>query len=375
MAGTEAHLDVDIAVEDDVLGELRELRSEAEQASQPPTLQAPEQPEQQAQSATEGQPEGVTFQDESRFILDQNGTRLYKWKVDYALRAGAGMAMCRDLECLVRNEQDGVRSIEKGELRIGRRVLMDRGGDTSDGSVVIMWYHARCIFNTFLRSRKSTRVIESVDDIEGFSEIRFDDQEMLRRIIAGSEDVRSARGHNVGGYAKKTPAKRPVPGGGDYPIPGIPTPTKKMRKDKEEFCLSLKKGDRVWIFCRVRPPAPENPAQVAREFAVKSPKPELGIIIEEVNDDSIVVQFESEDHEKERIDKYLSQDKKLAKIKAWFRYPRVFEGKQQKLPVSWIQVKPPPKLCGCIKQQWAHDCPCGISCTRGSAKKVWGVGH
>jgi len=382
MAGAEAHLDMDIAVEEDVLGELRELRAEAEEErvaqppEPPPAVPSPEQHERQAQSPTGGQPGGATFQDESRFIVDQNGERLHKWKVDYATRAGAGMAMCRDLECLVRHEQDGVRSIEKGELRIGRRVLMDKGGDASDGHVVIMWYHARCIFNTFLRSRKSTRVIESVDDLEGFNDIRFDDQEMLRRVISGSEDVRAARNRTVGGRATKTPEKRGVPGGGDDPIPGVPTPAhKRMRKDKEEFCLSLKKGDRVWIFCRVRPPAPQNPVEVAREFAVKSPKPELGLIVEEATDESIVVQFESEDHEKERIDKYLSQDKRLAKIKAWFRYPRVFEGKKQKLPVSWIQMKPPPKLCGCVKQSWAHECPCGISCTRGSTKKVWGVGN
>ena len=36
---------------------------------------------------------------------------------------------------------------------------------------------------------QNTRVIESVDDLEGFSEIEAEDQEMLRRIIAGTEEL------------------------------------------------------------------------------------------------------------------------------------------------------------------------------------------
>mmetsp|Transcript_33571 Transcript_33571/g.105144 ORF Transcript_33571/g.105144 Transcript_33571/m.105144 type:complete len:307 (-) Transcript_33571:76-996(-) len=304
-------------------------------------------------------------------MQDHQGNFLLKWKVDYATRGGGGVAMCRDLDCLDRHAQGGVRSIEKGELRIGRRVLMDK--DKDSGHVVLMWYHARCIFNTFLRSRKSTRVIESVEDLEGFHDIRQEDQDLLRRIIAGNEDVRAVRARTSGGRATKTPEKRPAPEGGDPD--GFPS-AKKFRGKKDEEKRLLKKGDRVWTYCRVRPPAaPDRPGaeSVVREFAVKSPKPELGIIAEEVLDDQITVQFESAEHEQERIEKYLSSDKKLAKIRSWFMYPRVFEGKKQRLPLSWVQSRPPPKLCGCAKQQWAHPCEHFISCTRGRSTKVWGV--
>jgi len=100
------------------------------------------------------------------------------------------------------------------------------------------------------------------------------------------------------------------------------------------------------------------------------------MIVEEVEkDDSILVQFESAEHEQERIEKFQSPDKRMAKIRSWFMHPRVFEGKKQRLPLSWVQSKPPPRLCGCQKQQWAHPCEHGISCTRGTSTKVWGVGQ
>lgn len=353
----------------DVLGELRELRAEAESARKGDAEPADASAVGETDQRIEGT--GVGFQDESRYMRDQNDEKLHKWKVDYAMRAGAGMALCRDLECLERHVQGGVRSIEKGELRIGRRVLMERG-EGADGHVVIMWYHARCIFNTFLRSRKTTRTIESVDDLEGFGEIRLEDQEMLRRVIAGNEDVRTARNRSTSAHATKTPEKRGAPGG-DQAGYNMETPTgKKLRQTRDDLMM-LKKGDRVWTYCRIRPPPPQRPGEVMREFAVKSPKPELGIIVEEIKDDTVIVQFESEEHEKERIEKYLAPDKRTAKIRAWLRYPRVFEGKKQRLPLSWIQKKPPPKLCGCTKQSWAHECECGISCTRGVSRKVWGV--
>ncbi|CAE7228799.1 unnamed protein product [Symbiodinium necroappetens] len=71
--------------------------------------------------------------DETRFTLDKDGNRLHKWKVDYAARAGGGRAMCRDSQCLERCEQAGVAVIEKGALRIGRRVL------NKEGDIMILW--------------------------------------------------------------------------------------------------------------------------------------------------------------------------------------------------------------------------------------------
>lgn len=299
------------------------------------------------------------FCDESRYMRDENDRMLHKWKVEYASRGGGGRAMCRDLECLERHEQAGVRTIEKGELRIGRRVLMDKDG--GGGHLVMMWYHARCIFNTFLRSRKVTRVIESAEDLEGFEDVQLEDQAMLRRFIDGSEDVRGARGRAGGKRSLETPEK----GSG-----GLDEPASKRQNSGMQSRV-FKKGDRAWTFCRVRPPASHMPGPGA-EYAVKSPKPELGMIREEEKEGHFILQFESAEHEKERIEKY--GDRRHVKIRAWLRYPRIFEGKKQRIPTAWIQWnRPPPRLCGCTKQAWGHECDCGIACTRGSSVMVWGV--
>lgn len=297
------------------------------------------------------------FVDESRFMRDENDQQQYKWKVDYAGRGGAGKAMCRDSDCLERHRQDGVRSIEKGELRIGRRVLVEN-------RVVVMWHHARCIFNTFLRSKKSTRVIESPEDLEGFEKVEPDDQDFLRRIIAGQEDVRKAQRTRTG--PRSTPEKKRGPN------PDAETPAAKRQKDDKEK-MEFKKGDRCWTFCRVRPAAGAGAGAAAVEFAVKSPKPELGMVVEEARDGNFIIQFESAEHEKERLEKF--GQKKFKKMKAWLRYPRIYEGKKQRIPSNWIQwSRPPPRLCSCTRQEWSHDCPCtGIACTRGTKTAVWGV--
>lgn len=306
---------------------------------------------------------GSSFLDESRYVRDEKGNLLHKWKVDYATRGGGGRAMCRDLDCLERHEQAGVRSIEKGALRIGRRILMEQQGDNQ---ITIMWYHARCMFNTFTRSRKTTRVIESTDDLDGFEALKPEDQEMLRRIITGHEDLRQARfglGTDFGGQKRVIDEMFPEPA---------------AKRVKEEEKHTVRVGDRVWTYCRVRTETAAGPL-----VAQKSPKPELGMVVEDPTaDGNVIIQFESAEHEKVRIERYTLR--KFKRLKGWLRYPRVFEGKKQRLPMNWIQWKrPPPKLCGCNKQEWQHDCfdaktgdyMCS-TCTRGNMKnKVFGVGQ
>lgn len=312
---------------------------------------------------------GSQFVDESRYMRDADGNMLHKWKVDYASRAGGGRAMCRNTECLERHEQAGVRAIEKGSLRIGRRVLME-----SEGAVMIMWYHARCIFHSFTKSRSSTRIIQAEADLEGFESIQPEDQKTLSGIIAGSEDLRKAKFRSSEGAnaARATPQKRPAVGAPGFDPGDGGAAWKKDRKGPAEQLLSV--GDRVWIHCRVRPAAtPDRPAAAPMDAAaIKSPKPELGIIREEPKDDSVIVQFESAEHERERIEKF--NDKHFTRVRSWLKYPRVFEGKKQRLPTKWIQFKrAPPKLCGCSKQSWNHQCGCGIVCSRGTTTKVFGV--
>jgi len=305
---------------------------------------------------------GDGFVDESRYTKDQNQVLVHKWMVGYATRGGGGRAMCRDQDCLERHEQAGVRTIEKGELRIGRRVLIEKEGE--DGHMVLMWHHARCIFNVFLRSRKATRTIESPEDLEGFEDIQREDQELLRRIIAGNEDVRGAkfRTSDGSGRPQVTPQKRGVGEAENTPL------SKRLKKER----TVLRKGDRCWTHCKVRPNLSDRPGDLG-EIAVKSTKPELGMLVETEKDGCYIIQFESAEHEKERLEKL--KEKKMRFSKGWLRYPRIFEGKKQRIPTGWIAwARPPPRLCSCTKQEWNHSCDCsGIACGRGTQQSVWGV--
>lgn len=310
----------------------------------------------------------------SRYMIDEKGELLKKWKVDYAARGGQGRATCKDALCLERQEQGGVKTIEKGALRIGRRVLMD--AENGGGHVAIMWHHARCIFNTFLRARKDTRTITSEADLDGFENILPEDQEILRRLMDGSEGLKNARFRSFDGGAAsstKTPQKRDgaaaaAPGGFD-PYGGYQSAAKRRRQELEE--RELKKGDRVWAHFRCRAPDRGDGA-LGAAIAIKSPKPELAMVREEVVDDMVIVQFEKAEDEKERVEKFNTP--KFRRLRGWLRYPRVFEGKKQKVPLKWIDMKrAPPKLCGCVRQEWGHSCDCGISCGRGVQNKVFGV--
>lgn len=289
----------------------------------------------------------------SRFTKDAEGNLIHKWKADYATRGGGGRAQCRDLDCLERHEQSGVRTIEKGCLRIGRRVLMP-GSHGEEAKMTFLWHHARCIFNSFLRSKKSTRLIESEDDIEDFNVISMEDQSLLRRIIAGSEDLRKARFAD-GQAAFTTPLKRSLDGIEFTPL--------KRRKGNDP--PELKIGNRVWTHCRVRAPAPPGGGPPVGDVAVKSAKPELAMIVEDPKDGRVIVQFESQEMEKDRLEKH--SQKKFKQIRGWLRYPRIFEGKKQRVTIDWIKSdRPPPKMCGCCKQDWGH-------CSRGNTVSVWGV--
>eukprot|EP00435_Cladocopium_sp_Y103_P043224 s2133_g12.t1 len=105
----------------------------------------------------------------------------------------------------------------------------------------------------------------------------------------------------------------------------------------------------------------------------KSPKPELGMIIAEEEDGFITIQFESKEHETERLE--MLRKGRYRKLSGWLRYPRVFEGHIQKVQPAWIQKnRPPPRLCSCKLQDWGHLCECsGITCSRGTTHKIWGA--
>merc|ERR1712070_1242458 len=119
-----------------------------------------------------------------------------------------------------------------------------------------------------------------------------EDQALLRRIIAGNEDLRKAR--FAEGQSYSTPLKRSLDGL-EF------TPAKRMRgKEPPE----LKVGNRIWIHTRVRAPTPAGGVPPVGDLPVKSAKPELGKIIEEPKDGKVIVQFESAEMEKDRLEKH-----------------------------------------------------------------------
>lgn len=328
-------------------------------------------------------------------MRDQDDNRLYKWKIDYATRGGDGTATCRDLDCLERHDQAGLRRIEKGCLRIARRVLMDAKGAQGEagGHVEYRWHHARCMFHTFTRSRKNTRIIESPEDLEGFEKIDVEDQAMIRRLIHG-EDIKGGfkpRVHvNKGKKGAGTAGASGTAGVGGAGGARTPEEGKKRtagdafdgermtfapsNRDLPEYRdIVIAKGYRVWTHCKVKPPPPPPGTPIGPVFGIKSPKPELGMIVEDERDGSVIIQFESAAHEKEREEKYTAR--KYRNNRAWIRYPRVFEGSKQRIPASWIvKNRAVPPMCSCKVQEWAHQCECsGISCGRGVQRKVWGV--
>merc|ERR1719499_532406 len=128
------------------------------------------------------------------------------------------------------------------------------------------------MFNVFLRSRKTTRVIQTAEDLEGFERIEPEDQDMLRKFIISNEEVRGWKGGGpirpgLAGNNAQPPAARAGGGGIRGSNSGVPPPpppagfgeslaAKRRRLNNNQ--VLLRKGDRVWTFCRVRAPTPAD---------------------------------------------------------------------------------------------------------------------
>ncbi|KAJ1495699.1 hypothetical protein T484DRAFT_1761705, partial [Baffinella frigidus] len=81
--------------------------------------------------------------------------------VEYAKSGRAGCKSCKN-------------KIDKDELRIGKMAQSPH----FDGFVPL-WHHAKCILS------KPKIKIESTDDIAGFHELKFDDQQLIKNAISG----------------------------------------------------------------------------------------------------------------------------------------------------------------------------------------------
>ena len=73
--------------------------------------------------------------------------------------------------------------IEKGELRMAK--IVPNFFHDGDGEMK-QYHHPRCIFETFIKARSTTKIIEEADNIEGFTDLQQDDKDMLNQLIKGN---------------------------------------------------------------------------------------------------------------------------------------------------------------------------------------------
>ena len=59
-------------------------------------------------------------------------------------------------------------------------------GDGGDDSAMKMYFHPNCLFETFSRARPTTKVIEDADDLEGFTNLKQEDMDLINELIKGS---------------------------------------------------------------------------------------------------------------------------------------------------------------------------------------------
>ncbi len=59
----------------------------------------------------------------------------------------------------------------------------DGGGDMKQ------YHHPRCIFETFLRARATTKTIQDSDDLENYSVLNDDDKKLLKTLIDGIKNL------------------------------------------------------------------------------------------------------------------------------------------------------------------------------------------
>lgn len=72
--------------------------------------------------------------------------------------------------------------IEKSCLRIGKLVP---NHFSDDGGMMKEWYHSKCMFDKFSRARSTTRIIESTNELHGFTSLEDNDKKSIEKFIAG----------------------------------------------------------------------------------------------------------------------------------------------------------------------------------------------
>ncbi|PIO58661.1 hypothetical protein TELCIR_19899 [Teladorsagia circumcincta] len=69
-----------------------------------------------------------------------------------------------------------------------------------------LYYHPHCLFEMFFKARANTKVIEGVEDIEGWDDVKDEDKEPILKFIDELNELRANK--ESGGGAKRTPKKK-----------------------------------------------------------------------------------------------------------------------------------------------------------------------
>ncbi|PIO67157.1 DNA ligase, partial [Teladorsagia circumcincta] len=69
-----------------------------------------------------------------------------------------------------------------------------------------LYYHPHCLFEMFFKARANTKVIEGVDDIEGWDDVKDEDKEPILKFIDELNELRANK--ESGGGARRTPKKK-----------------------------------------------------------------------------------------------------------------------------------------------------------------------
>lgn len=91
-----------------------------------------------------------------------------KFSVDYSKR----LSKCKKCKS----------ELSKGEIRLAKCVPNHFGDGDGD---MKQFYHINCLFDSFKKSRSTTKIIESVDDIQNFDEINKIDKDLIISAIKG----------------------------------------------------------------------------------------------------------------------------------------------------------------------------------------------
>jgi len=117
-----------------------------------------------------------------------------KYTAEYAK---SGRSKCADSKCKTQ--------IEKDTVRIGKVTKNPFNADSEDATMT-KWYHFGCIFSALQRARGSTKKIESEADIEGFDDLKPEDQEAVKEAMKAGGKAAKKGGEKKKGTKRKKKA-------------------------------------------------------------------------------------------------------------------------------------------------------------------------